>query len=42
MLMKSTFIYIWTNNQCVYVLHSDKKQQNKKNTKFVWRIFVFF
>ena len=26
---------------CVYVLHSDKKSK-KKNTKFVWRVFLFF
>ena len=35
----SIYIYIWTRNQCVYVLHNKSKT---KNTTFVWRIFVFF
>ena len=33
------YIYIWTRNQCVYVLHNNSKT---KNTTFVWQIFVFF
>lgn len=32
---------IRTRNHCVYVLHTDKKI-NKKSTKFVGQIFVFF
>ena len=32
------YIYIWTRNQCVYVLQNNSKT---KNTTFVWRIFVY-